>query len=116
MTNPPVLTAEELCTLLGPEAAKWPDLGVGVTRGALRSGSPDEQVKVWSGGELIGYTEESGEFPGMRVYRAVVTTDREGLPYGVAFPAGFIPPDPLRAQRGERQRWLPEGHPDRPAE
>lgn len=115
MTNPPSLTAEELQQLLGPEAASWPELGLTITRGALRAGSADDQVKVWRGGELVGFTEESDRFPGMRVYRAVVTTDGEGLPYGVAFPAGFIPPDPLRAQAGERRRWLPEGHPDRPA-
>ncbi|WP_190813530.1 hypothetical protein [Saccharopolyspora pogona] len=73
----PALTAEELRDLLGPDAASWPTLGLTVTRGALGSGEPNAQVQVWQGDAVVGYTEESDEFPGRRVYRAVITTDSE---------------------------------------
>jgi hypothetical protein len=61
-------------------------------------------------GQVVGFTEQSPRFCGLRTYLAVITAGHRGVP----FPAGFIPDDPLRAQRSERSRWLPEGHPDRP--
>lgn len=86
----------------------WADKGVTVTRVA-----PGEQVKVWHGSELIGFTTESGEFPGRGVYYAVLYVRDDGTPQSVPFPVGFVPPDPLRARRGEQERWLPEDHPAR---
>jgi hypothetical protein len=68
-------------------------------------------VTVRHGDSVIGFTEPSTRFPGRRVYLAVITAGHHGVP----FPDGFIPLDPLRAQHGERVRWLPAGHPDRPA-
>src|SRR5881397_2826776 len=82
----------------------WADKGVTVTRWG-------DQVKVWHGDTWIGFTTESGEFPGRGVYYAVLCIQEDGTPRSVPFPAGFVPSDPLRAGRGEQERWLPEDHP-----
>lgn len=110
MTETDSLSADEITALLGPAAAGWPKLGLTVTRGTPDDPDVATEVTVRQGDHVIGFTEQSREFSGRRTYLAVITAGSRGVP----FPAGFIPEDPLRAQRGERQRWLPEGHPDRP--
>lgn len=99
-----VLTAPQLAALLGPEAAVWPDLGLTATHAPGR-------VRVWWDQDLIGYTQQSTEFPDLAVFHAIVTTDPV---MDVPMPAGFIPSDPLWFQDSERRRWLPDGHPDKP--
>jgi hypothetical protein len=110
MANTDPLNSAELAELLGPPAAGWPELGLTVTRGTADDPDLATEVTVRHNGEIIGFTEQSQQFPGRRTYLAVITAGSRGVP----FPAGFIPDDPLRAQLGERWRWLPEGHPDRP--
>jgi hypothetical protein len=105
------LNGDELAELLGPAATDWPDMGLTVVRGTPTNPAATDEVTVRQGGTVIGFTEPSTEFPGRRVYRAVIIDRHPGVP----FPAGFLPPDPLRAQHNERLRWLPDGHPDRPA-
>jgi hypothetical protein len=110
MTETVALTAEELTALLGPPATGWPQLGLTVTRGTPDNPDVATEVTVRHGDAVIGFTEQSQQFPGRRTYLAVITAGHRGVP----FPSGFIPDDPLGAQRSERWRWLPEGHPDRP--
>ncbi|MET7795804.1 DUF6303 family protein [Streptomyces decoyicus] len=98
------LTAEELGHLLGPEAAEWPALGLTARRGGILRYMADQQVKVFRGGELIGFTEQSTTVPGQRIYNAVVHIDHEGLPYGGSFPPGVIPADPIKAQEEKKAR------------
>lgn len=111
MTNT-TLSVDELADLLGSSAANWPDMGLTVVRGTPIDPQATHEITVRQGDSVIGFTEPSKEFQGRRVYRAVITDGHPGVP----FPAGFIPPDPLRAQHNERLRWLPTNHPDRPAE
>lgn len=106
------LSAAELGELLGASAADWPGLGLTVVRGTPADPDSVSEVTVRQGEEIIGYTEQSPRHAGLRIYRAVITGGHHGVP----FPAGFLPPDPLRARHNERLRWLPEDHPDRPAE
>lgn len=110
MTNT-ALSVDEVTDLLGPSAASWLDMGLTVVRGTPADSEAAHEVTVRQGDTIIGFTEPSKQFQGRRIYRAVIT---EG--HGVAFPAGFMPPDPLRAQHNERLRCLPAGHPDRPTE
>ncbi|SES28830.1 hypothetical protein SAMN05216188_13077 [Lentzea xinjiangensis] len=111
MTNT-ILSAAELDALLGGSAADWPGMGLTVVRGTPAAPEATGEVTVRHGEQIVGYTEQSPHHQGKRVYRAVITAGHHGVP----FPAGFLPPDPLRAQHNERLRWLPEGHPDRPTE
>ncbi|GGX36523.1 hypothetical protein [Streptomyces chryseus] len=108
----PDLSPEDLGELLGPDAAAWPGLGLRVTLGGY--GEPltptSEHVQVWRDLELIGYTEPLPESPERRVYRAVISIPEGGAQFGVPFPAGFLPPDPIRAARDERVRFT--GRPD----
>ncbi|WLQ69347.1 hypothetical protein [Streptomyces glycanivorans] len=67
------------------------------------------QFRVLDGHELVGFTMAQGEG---RQYRAVVHTDREGLPYGEPLPA--LPDDPLRARHEALQGFLPPTDPDYP--
>ncbi|MFE7045264.1 DUF6303 family protein [Streptomyces atratus] len=99
---------EDLAELLGPEAAHWPALGLTVHHGGVvdRDGS---QFRVFDGHELVGFTIAQGEG---REYRAVVHTDREGLPYGEPFPV--LPADPLRARHEALQDFLRPTDPDYP--
>ncbi|WP_410570580.1 hypothetical protein [Amycolatopsis sp. cmx-4-61] len=106
------LSIDELTNLLGPSTANWPRLGLTVARGTPIDPQAVDEVTVRQGASVLGFTEPSTEFPGRRVYRAVIT---DGHP-GVRFPAGFLPPDPILARHNERLRWLPADHPDRPAE
>ncbi|MEU7480579.1 hypothetical protein AB0A63_31690 [Lentzea sp. NPDC042327] len=106
------LTAAELDELLGPGAADWPGLGLTVVRGTPAEPESLSEVTVRKGEEIVGFTEQSTAYKGLRIYQALITTGHRGVP----FPAGFLPPDPLRARHNERLRWLPEDHPDRPAE
>jgi hypothetical protein len=85
-------------------------MGLTVVRGTPADPDTVSEVTVRQGGEIIGFTEQSPSHKGLRVYRAVITAEHHGVP----FPAGFLPPDPLRAQHNERLRWLPVGHADRP--
>ncbi|MFH8350228.1 hypothetical protein [Streptomyces sp. NPDC018045] len=101
---------EELRELLGPETDSW------LSAGGLHCVRAGEQVQVWHGGELVGFTEPSEEFPTMRTYRVVLAQRPMGHPWSVAYPAGFLPPDPLWSQYTERLRWLPADHPSRPEE
>jgi hypothetical protein len=112
MTDTTTLNSDDLATILGPAAADWPDMGLTVALGTPTDPQATHEVTVRHDGTVIGFTEPSKEFQGRRVYRAVITDDHPGVP----FPAGFLPPDPLQAQHNERLRWLPAGHPDRPAE
>lgn len=105
------LTADQLQELIGADAARWPALGLTTTTGNPANPDATDQVTVRRDGEIIGYTEWSPRFPGLRDYRAIITGE-----HGVAFPAGFMPLDPVRAQRGEQRRWLPVGHADRPTD
>ncbi|MFD7763537.1 DUF6303 family protein [Streptomyces microflavus] len=99
------LTSEELGDLLGPEAAGWPGLGLTVWRGGILRHMADQQVKVFRGGELIGFTEQSRAIPEQRIYKAVVHIDHEGLPYGDGFPPGTMPADPVKAQEEKKARF-----------
>ncbi|MEU0297883.1 DUF6303 family protein [Streptomyces sp. NPDC006175] len=99
---------EELAELLGPEAAQWPALGLTVHRGGVID-YDGSQFRVLDGHELVGFTMAQGEG---RQYRAVVHTDREGLPYGEPLPA--LPDDPLRARHEALQGFLPPADPDYP--
>ncbi|MFF3690001.1 DUF6303 family protein [Streptomyces sp. NPDC002187] len=99
------LTAEELGDLLGPDALGWPTLGLTVRRGGIPRHMTDQQVRVFRGGELIGFTEQSTTIPNQRIYKAVVYIDREGLPYGSDFPPGVIPANPIKAQEEEKARF-----------
>ncbi|MEU3199239.1 DUF6303 family protein [Streptomyces sp. NPDC006996] len=98
------LTSEELDDLLGPVAAGWPALGLTVWRGGILRYMADQQVKVFHGRELIGFTEQSPTVPDQRIYNAVVHIDHEGLPYGGSFPPGVIPVDPVKAQAEKKAR------------
>jgi hypothetical protein len=104
------LTADQLRKTLGPPADTWPDQGLTVVEG-------DGRTEVYQGEQLIGWIEMQ-EFPHLErilpTYSAVITVFESGDPWGVAFPGGFIPPDPVGARLGEQIRWLPTGHPDRP--
>ncbi|MFE7666451.1 hypothetical protein [Streptomyces celluloflavus] len=104
--TPGGMTAGELRELLDTPADGWPSAGVRCLRA-------DDQVQVWHGSDLVGYTEQSEEFPAMRTYHVVLTQRPDG-PWSVAYPAGFLPPDPLWGQYTERLTWLPAGHPHRP--
>ncbi|MFI0822340.1 hypothetical protein ACH4TX_41790 [Streptomyces sp. NPDC021098] len=104
-----MLTADELGKTYGPDAAAWPALGLTVNQEPDPENKAVPTAKVLKGGEQIGYIIESDSFPGLPVFSVLITS---GWP--VAFPHGFIPPDPLRAREGERRRWLPPQHPDHP--
>ncbi|MFC8014326.1 hypothetical protein [Streptomyces cinereoruber] len=104
---------EDLAELLGPEAAGWPALGVTVHHGGVvdRDGT---QFQVFAGRRLIGFTMASPHAPGGREYRAVVYTDREGLPYGSVVRGG-LPEDPLRAEYDELRTFHKPGDREYPA-
>ncbi|MDQ0381471.1 hypothetical protein [Amycolatopsis thermophila] len=106
------LRADELANLFGSSAANWLLLGLTVSLGTPADRQATGEVTVRLGDSVVGFTEPSTEFPGRRLFRAVITDDHPGVP----FPAGFLPPDPLQARHTERLRWLPAEHPDRPAE
>lgn len=103
------LTADQLRETLGEPADTWPSQGLIVVEGEART-------EVYQGEQLIGWVEPQ-EFPHLKksllTYSAVITVFESGDPWGVAFPGGFMPPDPVRALRSEQQRWLPADHPDR---
>lgn len=109
MTNT-TLSPAELNEVLGGCAANWPGLGLTVVRGTPTSPDAADEVTIRQGDVVIGFTHPSPEFRGKRVYRVVITDAHPGVP----LPAGFLPPDPVLAQRNERLRWLPAGHTDRP--
>jgi hypothetical protein len=95
------LTDEELGELLGPVAAGWTALGLKVYRGGCftpNGADPQQQVRVFHGPVMIGWTQEPHGQPGEREYRPVEFTDREGLVYGKAYPEG-LPADPLALYR-----------------
>jgi hypothetical protein len=104
------LTADQLQEL-GPPANTWPDQGLAVV-------ARDGRTEVYQDGTLIGWVAPK-EFPHLHkslpTYSAVITTFEGGDHWSVDFPGGFLPPDPVQARRSEQQRWLPEGHADRPA-
>jgi hypothetical protein len=104
----PAIRAEQLETLSELSATAWPEQGLVVT------GDPHDRAEVRRGDDLIGWIEPSAKFAGLLVFQAAITTKDNGEPHGVPFPAGFLPPRPEQARDGERQRWLPAGHPDRP--
>ncbi|MER7952369.1 hypothetical protein ABTY59_33755 [Streptomyces sp. NPDC096079] len=108
----PVL-AIDLGTVLGPEAVGWPALGLTVHYGGVidRDGT---QFQVFAGDRLIGFTMASSHAPGGREYRAVVYTDREGLPYGSVVPGG-LPEDPLRAKFDALREFYKPGDREYPA-
>ncbi|MET9676440.1 DUF6303 family protein [Streptomyces sp. NPDC006482] len=108
----PVLPID-LGTVLGPEAAGWPALGVSVHYGGVvdRDGT---QFRVFADHRLIGYTMPSADAPGGREYRAVTYTDREGLPYGTVVPGG-LPEDPLRAEYDALRAFHQPGDREYPA-
>lgn len=110
------LDVDELRRLLEDDGvAGWLDLGLRVTRGNP-AGAANQVTVHHDNGEVIGWTEESPEVPGRRRYRTVIVHDQQGYPHGPAYPAGWLPPNPLDSQARERYRCLPEGHPNRPAE
>ncbi|MEU9405682.1 hypothetical protein AB0E08_08245 [Streptomyces sp. NPDC048281] len=104
------LTAGQLREMLGEPADTWPAQGLTVTEG-------DGRTEVHQGEVLIGWIEDQ-DYPHLQkilpLYSAVITTFPDGSPWGVAFPGGFLPPDPLHARQCEQIRWLPADHPDRP--
>lgn len=99
------LSAAELHELLGPQTSRWHDLGLTVQLGTPGDSDAADQVTVLHGDNIVGWTEWSPEFPDRRVFRVVIDGNRPAVP----FPAGFLPPDPLRARQGEQQRWLTGG-------
>lgn len=105
------LSVPEVTALLGSSAAGWPGLGLIVTLGTPADPASTREVTVHHDGRVVGFTEPSRQFPAKRVYRVVIAADHPG----VGLPAGVLPPDPLQALRNAQLRWLPEGHPDRPA-
>jgi hypothetical protein len=104
------LTADELRAKFGPPADTWPSQG-------LSAVADGDRTEVYQGELLIGWVEPQ-DFPHLQqslpTYSAVITSFPDGSPWGVAFPGGFIPPDPAKARLSEQIRWLPAGHPDRP--
>jgi hypothetical protein len=106
------LTADELRERLGPPADTWPEQGLTVVAG-------DGRTEVYQVDALIGWVAPK-EFPHLKqslpTYSAVITRFPGGDPWGVEFPGGFLPPDPVRARRSEQLRWLPADHPDRARE
>lgn len=104
------LTPEQLRDLYGPPADTWPEQGLSVMESEGRTNVFKDEV-------LIGWVEDQ-EFPHLQkslpTYSAVIALFESGDPWGVAFPGGFMPPDPVKARRSEQIRWLPAGHPDRP--
>lgn len=107
MTQPSI-RADQLEAVSELSATAWSEQELVVT------GNPHDRTEIRRGDDLIGWIEPSAEFPGLLVFRAAIATKDNGEPRGVPFPAGFIPPRPEQARDGERQRWLPAGHPDRP--
>jgi hypothetical protein len=109
MTSP--LTAEELREQLGEPADTWPAQGLRVIEG-------DGRTEVYQGDVLVGWIEDQN-YPHLKkilpLYSAVITKFPDGSPWGVAFPGGFLPPDPLHARRCEQLRWLPPEHADYPS-
>ncbi|MGW7064716.1 hypothetical protein ACWGHM_40340 [Streptomyces sp. NPDC054904] len=107
-----VLNERELAALYRPNAARWPALGVTVALDPDRPAVEGETVpaaKVFAAGEQIGHLIESDRFPGLPVFVALITDD-----WPVAFPHGFLPPDPIQAREGEQRRWLSPDHADHP--
>lgn len=106
----PSLTADDLRLKFGPPADTWPGQGLTVIAG-------DDRTEIRQGGTLIGWVEDK-EFPHLHrslpTFSAVITVFESGDPWGVAFPGGYMPPDPVKARLSEQIRWLPAGHPDRP--
>jgi hypothetical protein len=104
------MTAEELRELYGPPADTWPGQGLTAVAGG-------DRTEIYQGEQLIGWVEPK-EFPhlgkSLPTYSAVITFFQNGEPWGVAFPGGFMPPDPVKARRSEQQSWLPADHKDHP--
>ncbi|MEV7602959.1 hypothetical protein AB0O91_36895 [Kitasatospora sp. NPDC089797] len=94
----------ELETRFPDRTASWREAGIELSADA------DGMVWVRRQGEPIGIVRGSDRFPGRFGYCELIT---ESWP--VAFPAGFLPPDPVKALDGERARWLspPAPAPDR---
>ena len=103
------MPASDVVAILGPGAAGWADQGILVISGLF-----DFEIRA-SSGELLGLVKRGGQgdtynppHPQEPVtYRAVIREHAEAWPAppAVAFPAGFVPPDPARATAGERRRW-----------
>ncbi|MEU5193644.1 hypothetical protein AB0G86_06210 [Streptomyces scabiei] len=104
------LTADRLQELLGSPADTWPAQGLTVV-------AADGRTEVYQDCTLIGWVAPK-EFPHLRkslpTYSAVITALEGGDHWSVDFPGGFMPPNPVQARCSEQQRWLPEGHTDRP--
>ncbi|MEV0444814.1 hypothetical protein AB0I84_04565 [Streptomyces spectabilis] len=100
------MTADEIGELLGPVAAGWLALGVEVYQGGWympNGDDPQQQVKVFHGQVMIGWTQEPEGRPGEREYHSVEFTDREGMMYGPAY-SGGMPTNPLATYQEGRRR------------
>ncbi|GAA3044088.1 hypothetical protein GCM10017562_01190 [Streptomyces roseofulvus] len=105
--------AGELAPLLGPEAAGWPELGLTVHYGGVIDRT-NTQFRVFHKHRLVGFTMASEHAPGGREYRAVIHTDREGLPYGSVVKNG-LPADPLQAEYDALRAFYKPGDREYPA-
>ena len=96
--------------MFGPGAAGWAEQGILVIAGLF-----DFEVRA-ADGELLGLIKRGGQGDTCNpphplepvTYRAVIRADVAEAwpePPSVPFPAGFVPPDPVRAAAGERARW-----------
>jgi hypothetical protein len=96
--------------ILGPGTGPWAALGVLVVASTFSF-----EIRT-ADGELLGLVERGGQGRDRArlhaqepvTYRAVI---REGIteawpaPAAVAFPPGFMPPNPIRTAADERARW-----------
>jgi hypothetical protein len=103
------MPAAEVAAMFGPGAAGWAEQGILVIAGLF-----DFEVRA-SSGELLGLIKRGGQGDTYTpphplepvTYRAVIRGQAEAWPAPptVAFPDGFVPPDPARATASERRRW-----------
>ncbi|MFB7323874.1 MULTISPECIES: hypothetical protein [unclassified Streptomyces] len=102
------LTPDQLRQQLGAPADTWPEQGLLVTRAG-------DKTEVYKDGKLVGWVERKETPHGGRTlptYSAYI----KDLPYGrwgVAYTAGYLPPDPVAVTRASRLQWLPEDDPNR---
>ncbi|WBP92209.1 hypothetical protein [Kitasatospora cathayae] len=78
------------------DVATWREAGIELSDDAAHG-----MVRVLRQGEPIGIVRDSDRFPDRFEYCALITDS-----WPVAFPVGFLPPDPVKALDGERARWL----------
>jgi len=103
------MPAAEVVAMFGAPAAGWAEQGILVIPGLF-----DFEVRA-SSGELLGLIRRGGQGDTYNpprplepvTYRAVIREGAEAWPAppAVAFPDGFVPPDPARATVSERRRW-----------